>query len=70
MWKSYLTVKKLVNQSGWGWDDEQKIAVAPADVWDTYVAVRSCFCICDTGFLIITGTPGGQEVAKHAISPL
>ena len=40
--RSYLVVKKLVNQSGWGWDDDQKVAVAPSDVWDTYIAVCSC----------------------------
>jgi hypothetical protein len=40
MRKSYLTVKKLANQSGWGWDSERKVAVAPPDVWDTYIAVR------------------------------
>ena len=41
MRKSYLTVKQLVNQLGWGWDDKQKLVVAPPDVWDTYIAVSS-----------------------------
>ena len=35
-----MIVKKLVNQSGWGWDDKRKLVVAPPDVWDTYIAVR------------------------------
>jgi len=50
MRKSYLTVKKLVNQSGWGWDDERKLTVAPSDVWDTYVAVRLHLCIMEAGY--------------------
>lgn len=37
--KSYLAVKKLADQSGWGWDDERKVAIAPPDVWDTYITV-------------------------------
>ena len=39
MRKSYLAVKKLVNQSGWGWDSDRNIATAPPDVWDTYITV-------------------------------
>ena len=49
MRKSYLAVKKLANQSGWGWDDDQKVAVAPSDVWDTYIAVGLYSCITEVG---------------------
>ena len=40
MRKSYLIVKKLVDQSGWGWDDDKKLVVAPPAVWNMYIVVR------------------------------
>jgi hypothetical protein len=32
-------VKKIKEQSGFGWDDTLKIATAPDDVWERYIAV-------------------------------
>ena len=41
MRKSYLIVKNLTDQSGWGWDNERKLVTAPPNVWDTYLVVCS-----------------------------
>jgi len=38
--KSYLAIKMLVNQSGWGWDDERKVVATTPEVWDTYIAAH------------------------------
>lgn len=43
MRKSYLIVKNITNQSGWGRDNKRKLVVAPPDVWDTYLVV--CLCL-------------------------
>ena len=32
-------MKKIKEQSGFGWDDTLKIATAPDDVWERYIAV-------------------------------
>jgi hypothetical protein len=39
-------VKKIQEQSGFGWDNDREIATAPNTVWDAYVAVHGillCF---------------------------
>lgn len=37
--KEYSIVKAIREQLGFGWDDTLKIATAPEDVWETYIAV-------------------------------
>ncbi|KZP07058.1 hypothetical protein FIBSPDRAFT_717654, partial [Athelia psychrophila] len=36
--KEYSIVKAIREQLGFGWDDTLKIATAPEDVWETYIA--------------------------------
>jgi hypothetical protein len=31
---------KLKNNSGFGWDEEHRMVIAPDDVWDHIIAVR------------------------------
>ena len=36
--KKYMTFKALVDNSGFGWDDELQLPTAPDDVWDAWMA--------------------------------
>lgn len=37
--REYTESKELRNLSGFGWDDERKVVLATADVWEAYLAV-------------------------------
>ncbi|OJA15947.1 hypothetical protein AZE42_13799, partial [Rhizopogon vesiculosus] len=42
--KDFTVVKKLREQSGFGWDNTLKIVIAPPDVWEKYINVRTTKC--------------------------
>jgi hypothetical protein len=35
--KKYVIFRDLMENSGFGWDDERQIPTAPDDVWDRYL---------------------------------
>ena len=61
MRRSYLVVKNLIGQSGWGWDDESKLVTAPPDVWDTYLVVRSDSDCGDRTLMRSQSHPGAKK---------
>lgn len=38
--KNYSVFKKLIENSGFGYDDVRKIPTAPSEVWDAYIAAH------------------------------
>ena len=41
--KYYTTVRSILEEKGFFWDDKQQRIVADAVVWDNYIKVISCF---------------------------
>ncbi|MGV7343315.1 hypothetical protein PJI17_31965, partial [Mycobacterium kansasii] len=35
----YWAIKDMLNASGFGWDDQNKMVIATEEVWDGYIAV-------------------------------
>jgi hypothetical protein len=48
----FIEVKKLREQSGFGWDDARKMVTATADVWEKYLAVGLCYMCISEHFLM------------------
>jgi hypothetical protein len=51
--KNYKVFQAIIDQSGFGWDDVEKIPIAPDEVWAAYIEVSliSSFLIRNTQLL-------------------
>jgi hypothetical protein len=65
-------VKKIKEQLGFGWDNTLKIATAPDDVWERYIAVSSYYLKLTVLTIGINdaGTQEGQNLEDEKVPTL
>jgi hypothetical protein len=60
----YSEFKRLLEQSGFGWDEEQGVVTAPDEVWDAYLKVCQYFVQFEALLYLVVGSSGSCKTSS------